>query len=103
MKDPKVGETYYAVPCYKRFGKGKYITVESIGRKYFIAGGMKFDKNNFVQFNGVYSPNYTLYDSNEQYELKVKSEECWRLIRDRLYRKMTNEEIIELYEKLKNR
>lgn len=103
MKEPKVGETYYAVPCDRRFGQEKYITGESVGRKYFTAGGMKFDKNNFVQFNGGYSPDYELYESKEVYELNEKLQEYWRLIRDSLYRKMTNEEIIEIYEKLKDR
>lgn len=103
MKKPKVGETYYAVPYNRIFGQEKYITVESVGHKYFKAGGMKFDKSNFVQFNGGYLPDYKLYGNKEQYELKVKANECWRLIRDSLYRKMTDEEIIELYEKLKDR
>lgn len=103
MKEAKVGETYYAVPCDKRFGRGKYVTVESVGRKYFTAGGMKFNKNDFVQFNGGYSPDYKLYDNKEQYELKVKAKDCWMIVRDSLYRKMTGEEIIELYEKLKDR
>lgn len=35
MKEPKIGETYYAVPCDHRFCNGKYITVESIGSFYF--------------------------------------------------------------------
>lgn len=103
MKEPKIGETYYAVPCDQRFGVAKHITVESVGRKYFTAGGLKFNKQNFHQFNGRYSADYNLYDSKEQYELKAKAKECWRLIRDRLYQKMTDEEIIELYEKLKDR
>lgn len=103
MKEPKIGETYYAVPCDHRFGNAKYITVESIGRKYFTANNMKFYKNSFQHFNGVYSADYKLYDSKEQYELKVKANKCWGLIRDRLYRGMTDEEIIELYDKLKDR
>lgn len=103
MKEPKIGETYYAVPYDRRFGQEKYITVESVGRKYFTADHMKFNKNDFVQFNGGYSPNYELYDSKEQYELKEKANECWRLIRDNLCRKMSYEEIIELYNKLKDR
>jgi hypothetical protein len=103
MKEPKIGETYYAVPCDHRSGNGKYITVESVGRKYFTANNMKFYKNSFLHFNGVYSADYKLYDSKEQYELKVKANKCWGSIRDRLYRVMTDEEIIELYDKLKDR
>lgn len=103
MKEPKIGETYYAVPYDHRFCKAKYITVESIGRKYFTAGELKFHKNTLEHFNGEYSADYKLYDSKEQYELKVKADTCWRLIRDRLYKEMTDKEIIELYEKLKDR
>lgn len=103
MKEPKIGETYYAVSCSRCFGKDKYITVESVGRKYFQAGGMKFYKNDFRHFNNGYSPDCKLYESKEEYELKIKANTCWKLIRDELYRKMTDEEIIELYDKLKDR
>ena len=104
MKEPKVGETYYAVPRYKNISLSRTITVESVGKKYFLADGMKFYKETFIQFNkNGYSPEYELYDDEESYKISVKADECWRLIRDRLYIKMTNEEIIELYEKLKDR
>lgn len=103
MKEPKIGETYYAVPKQWSHSKARYITVESVGRKYFTADSMKFNKNNFEHYNGEYSADYKLYDNKEQYDLKVKADECWRLIRDRIYQKMTDEEIIELYNKLKDR
>lgn len=103
MKEPKIGEIYYAVPCDHRHDNAKYITVESIGRKYFTADRMKFHKDTFEQFNSGYSADYRLYDSKEQYELKVKADKCWGLIRDSLYKRMSDEEIIELHDKLKDR
>lgn len=39
MKEPKIGETYYAVKRYKKYADNKYITVDKVGRKYFQAGG----------------------------------------------------------------
>lgn len=102
MKEPKVGETYYCVFNDTR-REAKYITVDRVGRKYFYSNYLKFDKETFIEDNGQYSPSCRLYDDKEQYELKVKVNEYCRLIRDSLYRKMTDEEIIELYEKLKDR
>lgn len=104
MKKPKVGETYYAVPCYKSIALARIVKVESIGKKYFQADGMKFDKETFIQFDKKgYSPEYELYDDEESYKLKVRADECWRSIIDRLYLKMTDKEIIELYDKLYER
>lgn len=103
MKEPKIGETYYAVPRYKKYSSNKYITVDKVGRKYFQAGGLKFDKVTFLQYNRGYFPEYDLYDDEQTYKLKVKADECWGLIRDRLYLKMTDEEIIELHDKLYKR
>jgi hypothetical protein len=103
MKEPKIGETYYAVKRYKKYADNKYITVDKVGRKYFQAGGLKFDKVTFLQYNGEYSPDYDLYDDEQTYNLKVKAEECWDLIIDRFYQKMTYEEIIELHNKLYER
>lgn len=102
MEEPKVGETYYCVYNDTRY-EPKYITVDKVGRKYFYAGWLKFDKETFIEDNGQCNPSCRLYDNKEQYELKLKVRTCWRLIRDSLYRKMTDEETIELYEKLKDR
>lgn len=102
MKEPKVGETYYCV-FNDRMRLPENITVDKIGGKYFYCGYLKFNKNTFIQDNGKYSPFCSLYENKEQYELKLKATEYWMLIRDRLYRKMSNEEIIELYDKLKDR
>lgn len=102
MKEPKIGETYYCVFYDKRY-EPKYITVDKVGRKYFYSSYLKFDKETFIEDNGQYSPSCQLYDNKEQYELVLKARKCWQIIEDRLYRKMSYEEIIELYNKLKDR
>lgn len=102
MKEPKVGETYYCVFNDKR-NLPKIITVDKVGRKYFYSNLLKFDKDTFIEDNGQYRPSCRLYDDEQQYQIYLKAKQCWMQISDRLHIKMTDEEIIELYEKLKDR
>lgn len=102
MKEPKVGEMYYCVFNDKR-NLPKTIKVNKVGRKYFYADYLKFDKETFIEDNGQYSPSCRLYDNEEEYNLYLKAKKCWIEIIDRLHVKMTSEEIIELYNKLKDR
>lgn len=102
MKEPKVGETYYCVFFDDRKSP-ENVVVTKLGRKYFYCDYLKVNKDTFIDDNGEYSSTCQLYDSKEQYEYKLKADMCWSLVRDRLSVKMTNEEKIELYEKLKNR
>lgn len=102
MKEPKVGETYYCVFFDDRKSP-KNVVVTKLGRKYFYCNYLKINKDTFIDDCGEYSPSCRLYDSKEQYENEIKVDEYWGIIRDKLYTKMSSDEIIELYEKLKNR
>lgn len=107
MKEPKIGEVYFCVPNDKRWNKPFYITVNRVGKKFFYSDNnhktLKFDKQNLRHENNGYSPAYVLYDNEEEYNTKIKAIECWLKISNGLYRKMTDKEIIELYDKLKDR
>lgn len=104
MKKPKVGETYFLVPNDFRRQSTRYVSVNKVGKEYFYADGFKFNKETFVQDNGRYLPEYSLFDSEESYNINVKAKTCMKnLVHGGLLNMMTDDEIIELHEKLMNR
>ena len=102
MKEPKVGERYYLAPLYAGSDKPRYITVTKVGRKYFYSETLKFDKETFEHLDDIW-PRYRLYDTEEDCLIETKAKCCWSLITSGLYRKMSYQEIIELYNKLETR
>lgn len=110
-KKPVVGETYYICSTYETrryFKKEGTVEVTKVGNKYFTVKDAndteyRFDKKTFVHDNGKYSPDISIYNSEEDYKKYVKAKECETELKDRLLRYLTLDEIIELHDKLTER
>lgn len=111
-KKPVVGETYFVSSNYyykTTSEKGCTVKVVNVGRKYFTVKAegscieYKFDKNTFVHNNGVYSPEFNIYNNEEDYQKNIKATQCKNEIMNSLLKYLTWDETITLYERLKNR
>lgn len=110
-KTPVVGETYYihSNEYYTMNIKEGMVEVVSVGRKYFTVKSLdtdqvyKFFKENFIQYNGEYTPEVEIYNDKDEYEKYIKAKNYKKELETSLLQYLTMDETISLYEMLEMR
>lgn len=103
---PKIGACVWIFNKDRRDkANDRYGEITRVGKKYFyVKAGMhnevRFEIHTLVHDNGECSPRYELYSTQEICELHKDAEKKRYILSDSLFRHLSDEETIELYNNL---